>query len=162
MPGGAGVLRRLELRPDRQTTLCHSAAAADERREEMVNVHITAEDLTKAFCVSMHALGNRVDPGITDILFVKPEAFDPGETPEIAREIGEMNAALTQERRKYVLIGPGRWGSADRWLGIPVGWTDICGVSAMIETVHPKLHAEPSKVPTSSIISFPWGSIISA
>ena len=114
-------------------------------REEMVNVHITAEDLAKAFCVSMQALGNRVDREITDILFVKPEAFDPGETPEIAREIGEMNAALTQERRKYILIGPGRWGSADRWLGIPVGWTDICGVSAMIETVHPKLHAEPSQ-----------------
>jgi hypothetical protein len=114
-------------------------------REEMVNVHITAEDLAKAFCVSMHALGNRLDREITDILFVKPDAFDPGETTEIAREIGEMNAALTQERRKYVLIGPGRWGSADRWLGIPVGWTDICGVSAMIETVHPKLHAEPSQ-----------------
>lgn len=114
-------------------------------REEMVTVHLTAEDLTKAFCVSMQALGNRVDQGITDIVFVKPEAFDPGETPEIAREIGEMNSRLTRERRRYVLIGPGRWGSADRWLGIPVGWADICGVSAMVETVHPKLNAEPSQ-----------------
>jgi hypothetical protein len=108
-------------------------------------VRITAEDMAKAFCVSRHALGNRIDRGITDLLVVKPEAFEPGQTPEIARQIGQMNAALTAAGRRYILIGPGRWGSADRWLGIPVGWTDICGVAAIIETVHPKLHAEPSQ-----------------
>ena len=56
-----------------------------------------------------------------------------------------MNAALTKEGCKYVLIGPGRWGSADRWLGIPVSWSDISGVAAIIETAHPKLNAEPSQ-----------------
>jgi hypothetical protein len=44
-----------------------------------------------------------------------------------------------------MLIGPGRWGSADRWLGIPVRWADICGVGAMVETAHLKLKAEPSQ-----------------
>ena len=47
--------------------------------------------------------------------------------------------------RKYLLIGPGRWGSADRWLGIPVSWSDICGVSAMVETTAPELKADPSQ-----------------
>ncbi len=114
-------------------------------REEMVNINITAADLDKAFCVSNQALGNGINRGITDILFVKPDAFDPGRTPEIARQIGQMNASLTQEGRKYILIGPGRWGSADRWLGIPVSWSDISGVAAIIETAHPKLNAEPSQ-----------------
>jgi hypothetical protein len=114
-------------------------------REEMANINITAQDLDKAFCVSTQALGNRIDKGAMDVVFVKPDVFDPGQTPEIARQISRMNAALVKEGRKYVLIGPGRWGSADRWLGIPVGWADICGVAAIIETAHPKLHAEPSQ-----------------
>jgi CheY-like chemotaxis protein len=114
-------------------------------REEMANINITAEDLDKAFCVSSQALGNRINRKISDILLIKPEAFDPNQTPEIARQIGRMNAALTKEERQYLLIGPGRWGSADRWLGIPVSWADISGVSAIIETAHPKLNAEPSQ-----------------
>ena len=47
--------------------------------------------------------------------------------------------------RKYLLIGPGRWGSADRWLGIPVSWAEICGVGAMVETFSDQLKAEPSQ-----------------
>ncbi|MBW2514398.1 MAG: hypothetical protein JRE21_07490, partial [Deltaproteobacteria bacterium] len=46
---------------------------------------------------------------------------------------------------KYLLVGPGRWGSADRWLGIPVDWSDICNVDIIIETASEKLHAEPSQ-----------------
>jgi hypothetical protein len=114
-------------------------------REEMANINITAADLGKALCVSNQALGNRINRGITDILFVKPDAFDPGRTSEIARQIGQMNTTLTKEGCKYILIGPGRWGSADRWLGIPVSWADISGVSAIIETAHPRLNAEPSQ-----------------
>jgi len=52
---------------------------------------------------------------------------------------------LSRQNRKYLLIGPGRWGSADRWLGIPVTWADISGVGAMIETESDKLVAEPSQ-----------------
>jgi hypothetical protein len=114
-------------------------------REEMANVDITRRDMDRAFCVSRKALGNRIEKRITDIVFVKPDVFDPGRTPEIAKEIGYMNARLTKEGRKYVLIGPGRWGSTDRWLGIPVTWAEICGVAAIVETVHPRLHAEPSQ-----------------
>jgi len=47
--------------------------------------------------------------------------------------------------RKYLLIGPGRWGSADRWLGIPVNWTDISGVGAIVETTFKGLKADPSQ-----------------
>ncbi len=114
-------------------------------REETVDVEITPRDLTDAFCVSGKALGNRFNTETTDIIFVKPEAFEPAQTREIAGQIGRMNALLTREKRQYVLIGPGRWGSADRWLGIPVNWADICSATVIVETAHEKLNAEPSQ-----------------
>jgi hypothetical protein len=63
----------------------------------------------------------------------------------MAQQISEINGRLLKQGRKYILLGPGRWGSADPWLGIPVNWTDICGVGAIVEASHPKLKAEPSQ-----------------
>jgi CheY-like chemotaxis protein len=114
-------------------------------RAELGQVEISQADVARAFCHSFHALGNAEKTDIADILYVKPNAFDAGRTPDIAREIGELNSSLLRQRKKYLLIGPGRWGSADRWLGIPVSWAQICGVGAMIETSSPDLKAEPSQ-----------------
>ena len=114
-------------------------------RAELGQVEISEADVARAFCHSFNALGNAEKTDIADILYVKPDIFEAGRTSEIAREIGELNAALQQEKRKYLLIGPGRWGSADRWLGIPVSWAEISGVGAMIETASDELRAEPSQ-----------------
>ena len=114
-------------------------------RAELGQVEISQANVDKAFCHSFHALGNAEKTDIADILYVKPDAFDAGRTPDIAREIGELNSDLLRQGKKYILIGPGRWGSADRWLGIPVSWAQICGVGAMIETASPELKAEPSQ-----------------
>jgi hypothetical protein len=114
-------------------------------RAELEQVDISSEEIDHAFCISGKALGNAEKRDMADIIFVKPETFDPGKTMTIAREIARLNAALVKENRKYLLIGPGRWGSADRWLGIPVSWADISGVGAMIETESEKLVAEPSQ-----------------
>ena len=114
-------------------------------RAELGQVEISQADVARAFCHSFHALGNAEKTDIADILYVKPDAFDAGRTPEIARQIGELNSHLLRQGKKYILIGPGRWGSADRWLGIPVSWAEICGVGALIETASPELKAEPSQ-----------------
>ncbi|MBC2743838.1 MAG: hypothetical protein HGJ93_12525 [Desulfosarcina sp.] len=114
-------------------------------RAELEQVNISPEELEEAFCFSGKALGNAKKQDMADIIFVKPEVFDPGKTIQIAREIARLNAVLVKENRKYLLIGPGRWGSADRWLGIPVSWADISGVGAMVETESDKLVAEPSQ-----------------
>jgi len=110
-----------------------------------MKVTISKKDTSSAFCVSRRGLGNTVNSEMRDIIFVKPETFDPANTRKIAAEIGELNAALNKNDRKYLLVGPGRWGSSDHWLGIPVSWEDICGVGSLIETVHPRLNAEPSQ-----------------
>ena len=114
-------------------------------RADLLQVGISDDEAARAFCVSYRALGNAEKKDMADILFVKLDGFDPAKTPQIAREIRELNAGLLNESRKYLLIGPGRWGSADRWLGIPVSWADICGVGAMVETSSSRLKADPSQ-----------------
>lgn len=112
---------------------------------EHLDVHITTEELARAFCLSSQALGNGKDDRIRDIVYVKPDDFRVECTTEIAEEIGRMNAVLVKEKRPYLLIGPGRWGTADRWLGIPVQWHHISGVGAMVELRNVKLKADPSQ-----------------
>ncbi|MFP4048937.1 MAG: PEP/pyruvate-binding domain-containing protein [Desulfovermiculus sp.] len=114
-------------------------------RAESRQVDITPDDREKAFCLSTKALGNTERGDMQDILYVKPDVFDPARTREIAKEISKINAKLASENRNYLLIGPGRWGSADRFLGIPVNWKDIHGVGAIVETGSDKLKAEPSQ-----------------
>ncbi len=114
-------------------------------RSEMGAVRIEERELEEALCYSEHALGNGIRQDMADILLVKPEAFDPGKTIRIAEEIGRFNARLEEQGRKFLLIGPGRWGSADRWLGIPVGWSDISGVGVLVEGTLDQLKAEPSQ-----------------
>ena len=110
-----------------------------------LEVKISGEDISKAFCYSTMALGNGQFEEIKDIIFVNPDTFDPAHTIEIAAEIGNVNKEITLHNRKYLLIGPGRWGSADRWLGIPVRWTHISGVAAIVETTIESLKADPSQ-----------------
>jgi DNA-binding response OmpR family regulator len=102
-------------------------------------------EMHRALCYSSMLMGTGGLNTIRDLVYVKPEAFDPARTVAIAGEIAAFNGRLKAAGRKYLLIGPGRWGSADRWLGIPVRWQDISGVGAIVETTHPRLHAEPSQ-----------------
>lgn len=113
--------------------------------QDQMDVEIHDEDITTAVCYSTMALGNGHSKEIGDVVFVNPETFDPACTVDIATEIGEINKQLARQNRKYLLIGPGRWGSADRWLGIPVSWHDISGVGAMIETSTENFKADPSQ-----------------
>ena len=114
-------------------------------RVDSMEVDIVTEDIERAFIYSTAALGNASRNDMSDILYVKPESFDPSRTMEVAREISQFNKELNRDGRPYLLIGPGRWGSADRWLGIPVAWADISGVGAMVETTADNLKAEPSQ-----------------
>ena len=113
--------------------------------QHCMDVEISEDDIQNAFCFSTKALGNGCLEKITDIVYVNPVTFDPARTVEVATEIGQVNKQLELQNCKYLLIGPGRWGSADRWLGIPVGWHEISGVGAIIETTTENLKADPSQ-----------------
>jgi hypothetical protein len=102
---------------------------------EETEVEITDEDLNRSIiCHSSEAMGNGVFKDISDIVIVDPESFDPSKTREIAAEVGEINQVLSEEGRNYLLIGFGRWGTADPWLGIPVEWHQIHGARVIVES----------------------------
>jgi hypothetical protein len=82
---------------------------------------------------------------MSDIILVKPDTFNPAATTSIATEVGTLNRRLAAAGRSYLLIGPGRWGSADPWLGIPVQWGDISGAGAIIEVRNDRIRADPSQ-----------------
>ena len=108
-------------------------------------VKISRDEIKKAFCYSSKTLGHGINSRIADIVYVRPETFNTKDTRKIANEINRVNAGLNRERRPYLLIGPGRWGSADPWLGIPVRWENISGVEAIIELRNDQLAAEDSQ-----------------
>lgn len=114
-------------------------------REETAAIAIQDDDGKHAFCYSENALGNGIIRDLLDIVYVKPADFDPAKTPQIAKEIARVNAELNKAGRRYLLIGPGRWGSADPWLGIPVNWADISSAAAIVETTHAAIHVDPSQ-----------------
>ncbi len=112
---------------------------------EMSDVQICDHERKNAFCYVSQSLGHGSFSNMADIIYVCPDSFDGSKTREMAMEIGEMNRILLQEKRPFLLIGPGRWGSADPWLGIPVQWADISGVAAIIEVQNDKIRADPSQ-----------------
>ena len=115
------------------------------RYKQNLGVKIGKDEIKEAFCYSTLSLGNGEYKDIHDVVYVDPETFDPGKTIEIAAEINKINALFNENGKKYVLIGPGRWGSSDRWLGIPVVWNDISNVGVMLETTIESIKADPSQ-----------------
>ena len=114
-------------------------------RQDGLEVVITSEERKRALCYSPNTMGNVRHQEVGDVVYIKPDAFDPARTREMVRCVAEINADLGRRRRQYLLVGPGRWGSRDPWLGIPVQWNDIAGVGAIVETAGEKLNADPSQ-----------------
>lgn len=112
---------------------------------ERADVGICDHEIEQSIIYSTQSLGHGRISSITDIIFVKPDTFDPAATRDIAREIGGINRRLQAEGRNYLLIGPGRWGTNDHWLGIPVQWCDISSVHAIVEVRSQLLRADPSQ-----------------
>ncbi len=106
---------------------------------------ITYKDLDAAVCISTAALGNGTLDTIQDIVYVKPDAFKGDKTRDMAHEISRINAELTRHNRRFLLAGPGRWGSSDPWLGIPVDWSQISNAGAIVEIQSKAIHADPSR-----------------
>ncbi|MBK9126537.1 MAG: hypothetical protein IPM13_01910 [Phycisphaerales bacterium] len=133
-PGRGGPARFgfLQVRP--------TASAAEA-------VAISDEDLSgpRTVVASHRVLGNGVQGGLLDVVYLRPEAFDAGRTRDIADELAEFNQALVEAGRPYLLIGFGRWGSSDSWLGVPVTWPQISGARAIVEATLPAMDVEPSQ-----------------
>ncbi|MCY1719726.1 pyruvate, phosphate dikinase [Prolixibacteraceae bacterium Z1-6] len=103
------------------------------RREEQVEVDISAVLSDKVFMYAERGMGNGEIKDIRDVVYVDPDNFDKLKTKQMAREISQINSTFEAQGKGYILIGPGRWGSRDPFTGIPVIWAHISKAKIIVE-----------------------------
>ena len=113
--------------------------------KEMINENIGSIPEENAIITCNSALGHGITNDIYDLVYVKPEAFSASKNQLIMTEIDKVNRQLVSEKRHYVLVGPGRWGSADPWLGIPVKWSHISNARLIVESGLSNYRVDPSQ-----------------
>ncbi|MCB0276954.1 MAG: histidine kinase [Calditrichaeota bacterium] len=111
---------------------------------EMETLDLNAED-GDLIIRSSQVLGNGFSRDIHDVVVVDIETFDRSKSLEVASEVHYFNAALQKENRPFLLIGVGRWGSMDNWLGIPVRWEQISGARVIVEAGLRDIEVQPSQ-----------------
>ena len=97
-------------------------------------IDLEEEDKDSILLYSEKGMGNGIVDDVTDVIYVDLNKFDKTKTQEMALEIESLNQYMIEQKRKYVLIGPGRWGTRDRWIGIPVKWHMISNARVIVET----------------------------
>ncbi len=110
-------------------------------------VDIPAELLASedALVSTESALGNGTNDHLTDIVYLRPDRFDTAQTHAMAGELEQINRRLQEEGRSYVLLGFGRWGTSDPWLGVPVQWGQIAQARVIVEASLPQCEPDPSQ-----------------
>ena len=110
-------------------------------------VEVTRESLVAAdvLLASESVLGHGVIEDLTDVVYVRPERFDLAHSRRVVEDVEAFNRALVAAGRRYLLIGFGRWGSADPWLGPPVRWAQISGARVIVEASLPRAQVDPSQ-----------------
>ncbi len=132
LPGEPGIFYLLQIRP--------IVEAKVEVKED-----VTAIADEALLVRSSKALGQGVYDSICDVVYVRPDVFDAALSPQIREEIAGINEEMIRQNRHYILIGPGRWGSSDPWLGIPVRWSEISAASIIVESALAGYQIEPSQ-----------------
>ena len=102
-------------------------------------------DVSDALVYGQNALGIGMMGDIADIIYIKSNTFDSLSTEKIAEELLEFNNRMQDEKRSYILVGPGRWGSSDPFLGVPVKWNHISEAKVIVECGIEKFEVEPSQ-----------------
>ena len=111
------------------------------------DVHINLSEIRPETILlqSNNALGHGQMDDITDVVYVKTDGYNAGNNPLIAEEISRINAKFLERGEHYVLVGPGRWGSSDSWLGIPVKWPNISAARIIVEAGLTNYRVDPSQ-----------------
>jgi len=109
---------------------------------EPLEVYLDKRDELLLF--SSYALGSEIKEKLDTVIYIHPDKFNVVKTEEMVVELEMLNQEMRDTNRKYILIGPGRWGSSDRFLGIPVVWSQICNAQVIVEVVLPNMSIEAS------------------
>ena len=112
---------------------------------EFANIKLENIKKEETIIFSTSALGNGTIKDVCDIVYIKPDAFNPAKNQELALLIEKINEKFIASNKNYILIGPGRWGSSDPWLGIPVKWAQISAARVIIESGQENYRIDPSQ-----------------
>ncbi len=112
---------------------------------QMLDEDIAAIADERLVLKSLNSLGHGVVDDVCDIVYVRPAGFDAANNTSLVEEIDRLNRRMLDEGRSYVLIGPGRWGSSDPWLGVPVKWPNISAAKVIAEVGLSGYRVEPSQ-----------------
>ena len=113
--------------------------------KEVLDEDLTAIPDDKLILRSNNSLGHGIMNELYDVVYVKTDNYSASRNPDIAREIETLNQKFLDEGKNYVLIGPGRWGSSDSWLGIPVKWPHISAARVIVEAGLTNYRVDPSQ-----------------
>lgn len=130
--GRKGIVYWLQIRP-----------IVDQK--EMLDDTVTEVPDEEVLLRSDSALGHGMMDGVRYLVYVKPEKFSSLHTHDIAAEVGAINEEMTAAGEPYILVGPGRWGTSDPSLGVPVRWAQIAGARLIVEAAMPGFRIEPSQ-----------------
>jgi hypothetical protein len=114
------------------------------RSEDKIEIDLEEEAASDCLIASDLSMGNGRDDTIRDVVWVDPSRFDRSATLDIAGEIEELDRELGRAGRRYLLVGPGRWGTRDRWLGVPVTFSQISRARVIVEADLPGYHVDSS------------------
>ena len=115
-------------------------------QKQMLDEDLTAIPDADCLLRSHNSLGHGVTEDVTDVVYVKADdRFSAADNPTIAREIEKLNKEYLDRGKNYVLVGPGRWGSSDSWLGIPVKWPHISAARVIVEVALKNYRVDPSQ-----------------
>jgi hypothetical protein len=113
--------------------------------DETYNINLDNIRKEQTIIFSESALGHGLFKGIMDLVYVKPESFNAAQNKNVAMVIEKINSLFVKQSLGYVLIGPGRWGSTDPWLGIPVKWQQISAARIIVESGLKNYRIDPSQ-----------------
>ncbi|NDW18179.1 phosphoenolpyruvate synthase [Dysgonomonas sp. 216] len=115
------------------------------QNKEVMNEDLSLIEPKDTILTSVNALGNGVIDDVYDIIYVKTEGFSASTNQLVAYDIEKLNKQFSDTGKGYVLVGPGRWGSSDTWLGIPVKWPHISNARLLVESGLENYRIEPSQ-----------------
>ena len=115
--------------------------------DNMMQLDEDISQIPDADCLirSHNAIGHGIITDVSDIVYIKTDNFTAANNQQIAEEVERINRGFLQRGDHYVLIGPGRWGSSDPWLGIPVKWPHISAAKVIVEAGLQNFHVDPSQ-----------------
>lgn len=113
--------------------------------QEMLHENLDAVAQDELLISTHHALGHGINTEIQDIVYVKTEQFNPANNQLAASDVASINEWMQTHDKHYILIGPGRWGSSDTWLGIPVKWAHISMAKVIVECGLENYRIDPSQ-----------------